>query len=607
MSQPARPNNVRGADHNERENLRSELSRLHKAMLRLAFHHAGEDADLDRQLNQMKETLRNGDKQHLTRLIENIVSVIVKRPPAGAAAPATVTNSPSGFLTMLLNQTRDRLPSVSPAREPLKALIQEAGAADPGDGVDRLLAIGRRAFDACLKAAAPESAPATQVASAGGVDPDLIEITTLRNAAQRVFGGFSPAVLESAGLSDIKRRLRRLNRQAELLAALEDGAKKLSAAYSTVQANAKVIGAPNIGNSTSRDGNDALNTTRVALLGFLSRTQLPAELQASVDALRERLQEASHPDDFLAAAVSLADLVHEANRSLRVEVTELSGFLKDVMGKLHELRAHITDTGNVHDNALKDSEALEISVGKRMNRMSDCVDQAADLQTLKVTIAEDLVRIRFDVEAFVAQERLRYADSSARLSTMTAQVQGLTAEADSLRERIRAERERATHDPLTDLANRLGLDEHMSRVYSHWQRHGGPLSVVVFDIDHFKAVNDRWGHTAGDRVLKTVSAQLHAKLRGGDFLARFGGEEFVLVLPQTDLEQAAQVAERFRQHIEICDFHHGPEPVPVTVSCGVATFHAGETPGTVFDRADQAMYQAKRQGRNRSVTESAFV
>jgi diguanylate cyclase len=611
MSPTARRKNIRGPEHDERENLRGELSRLHKAMLRLAFHHAGEDAGLDRQLNQLKETLRSGDKQQLTRLIEDIVSVIVKRPPADAAVSATATNSPgaaSAFLADLLNQTRDRLPSVSPFREPLKALIQEAGDPDltgAQDGVDRLLDIGRRAFDECLKARAPEPAPDAQVPSVGVVDPDLIEITALRNAAQRMFGGFSPAVLESAGLSDVKRRLRRLNRQADMLAALEEAAKKLSAAYSATQANTAAVGAPATGKSIPPDGDDALHSARLALLKFLSRTQLPAELKASVDAVRERLQAASHADDIQAAGVTLADLVHEANRALRVEVTELSGFLKQVMSKLQELRGHLTDTGDAQDNALKDSEALGVSVGQRMDRVSDCVDQAADLQTLKVTIAEDLARIRLDVESFVSQERSRHADTSARLSTMTAQVRGLTAEADTLRERIRAERERATHDPLTGLANRLGLDEYMTGVYGLWRRNGDALSVIVFDIDRFKSVNDRWGHTAGDRVLKTVAAQLREQMRSGDFLARFGGEEFVMILPKTDLDQGARLAEKFRQHIDSCEFHHGPEPVPVTISCGVATFHTGETPGAVFDRADQALYQAKREGRNRCVMETS--
>ena len=147
----------------------------------------------------------------------------------------------------------------------------------------------------------------------------------------------------------------------------------------------------------------------------------------------------------------------------------------------------------------------------------------------------------------------------------------------------------------------------MARVYKLWQRSGDALSVVVIDIDHFKSVNDRWGHAAGDRVLKTVSAQLRAQLRGGDFLARFGGEEFVVISPQTNLEQATHLSEKLRQHIGICDFHHTQEPVPVTISCGVATFHAGDTPDTVFDRADRALYQAKREGRNRCIKETSLV
>ncbi|MGE4294709.1 MAG: diguanylate cyclase [Campylobacterales bacterium] len=153
-----------------------------------------------------------------------------------------------------------------------------------------------------------------------------------------------------------------------------------------------------------------------------------------------------------------------------------------------------------------------------------------------------------------------------------------------------------TVDPLTGLFNRQIFNELLRREIARAKRHGDPLSLLVLDIDHFKRVNDTFGHLAGDRVLEGLAKELTATLRTSDLLSRWGGEEFAVLLPHTDCEGARQAAEKLRQAVETCEFEG---PGRITISIGAATWQTGEEMDAFFDRADRALYEAKKQGRNR--------
>jgi diguanylate cyclase (GGDEF)-like protein len=167
----------------------------------------------------------------------------------------------------------------------------------------------------------------------------------------------------------------------------------------------------------------------------------------------------------------------------------------------------------------------------------------------------------------------------------------ITAEVDlaSTRER------QATTDPLTGLLNRRGVEPQLTRAMHLATRHGTSLSVALFDIDHFKRVNDRYGHNVGDQLLRAVAGAIARTIRGGDLVARWGGEEFLVVLPHTDLEPAHCAADRIRRAVEALRV---AEIGPVTISGGVATFSAGEPLSETVGRADKLLYEAKAGGRN---------
>jgi len=163
------------------------------------------------------------------------------------------------------------------------------------------------------------------------------------------------------------------------------------------------------------------------------------------------------------------------------------------------------------------------------------------------------------------------------------------------------QRRRAAVDPLTGLRNRRAFGEQLNVEHARASRYGGALSFLLLDVDHFKHVNDTHGHPGGDAVLAAIGGLLGGCLRAPDLSARWGGEEFVVALPNTDLEGANVLAERVRKAIESMEIRHAGAAIPVTASIGAAVLRDGESVEALIDRADRAMYQAKSGGRNRVV------
>ena len=162
--------------------------------------------------------------------------------------------------------------------------------------------------------------------------------------------------------------------------------------------------------------------------------------------------------------------------------------------------------------------------------------------------------------------------------------------------------EAAQKDPLTGIGNRAALDSTLAREIELAKRHNTPLSLIAIDIDHFKRINDTHGHSFGDQVIRTVARNAAATIRSCDMLFRYGGEEFVILLSNTDTEGAMLLAERLRQRIAKLAIDQKGAPVAVTISMGIATSMSADSPDTLFIAADKALYEAKQKGRNRCCT-----
>ena len=178
---------------------------------------------------------------------------------------------------------------------------------------------------------------------------------------------------------------------------------------------------------------------------------------------------------------------------------------------------------------------------------------------------------------------------------------------EKLRQSVKASIELAITDPLTGLYNRRYLETHLANMMEHYANRGKALSVIAVDVDYFKAINDTHGHDVGDKVLQELSTRLRDNTRSVDLCCRVGGEEFILVLPNTTTDVAQQIAERLRKAVAIKSFAVGSrQPLPVTISAGVSTLGgADDSLDKLLKRADTALYQAKREGRNKVVLAAA--
>lgn len=198
-------------------------------------------------------------------------------------------------------------------------------------------------------------------------------------------------------------------------------------------------------------------------------------------------------------------------------------------------------------------------------------------------------------------------DLEARL-IVAERVRALQVEVENARrelEQVNAKLYEAAHrDVLTGLGNRLRLNEDLPAIHARFARQGYPYHVVMLDIDHFKAYNDTLGHQAGDALLAAVGRAITTNLRLGDEAYRYGGEEFLLILPNRSLDEAALGAERIRRAIGAAT-SVGSLPKPATLSAGLAGVVAGETPEQVVNRADKALYRAKDGGRDQLVVDTA--
>ena len=336
----------------------------------------------------------------------------------------------------------------------------------------------------------------------------------------------------------------------------------------------------------------------VSLLSLLGELELPPTHTEQGDQLRERLQGGLNWYELVPVLDDLAVLVLAASNSGQ---KEFAHYLKQLNERLAAFIGSISETHTGYQESLDSAKAFGDELRQQVSGLQTSVQEATDLETLKRTVDSRLEGLLSTVSAFQEQRDSREQEMVDRLQTLVARVNEMEQEAQSFRDSIEEQRQKALVDPLTGLPNRAAWNERAALEVARWQRYGGELQLAVLDVDLFKRINDNYGHLAGDRVLKIIAQELAKRLRKTDFIARFGGEEFVVLLPATPLEGAEQLLETLRAAIEACPFHFKGERLVITLSGGLTGFASGDSLEQAFERADQALYQAKGSGRNRII------
>jgi len=249
---------------------------------------------------------------------------------------------------------------------------------------------------------------------------------------------------------------------------------------------------------------------------------------------------------------------------------------------------------------------LENFDGLRLCSQLRSLDRTRNVPILAISDAEDSTRLVRGLEIGVNDYLSRPIDKNELLARVRTQIRRKRY-TERLRDNVQMSIEMAIIDPLTGLHNRRYMESHVGALVEQALSRGKPLTVLVLDIDYFKSVNDTYGHDAGDDVLREFAVRIRKSIRGIDLACRHGGEEFVVVMPETDLAVATMVAERLRRRIasEPFQIEGGARTIEVTISIGIAALSTADSAASVLKRADQALYRAKRDGRNRVVPDAA--
>jgi diguanylate cyclase len=295
------------------------------------------------------------------------------------------------------------------------------------------------------------------------------------------------------------------------------------------------------------------------------------------DALRERLGEGLSVRGIHAAAEMLA-ATRAKQHELRADRERARHALKEM---IQRMLAEIGELGQ-HTGRFTDS----------VQRYAQTIEQADSLQGLAGVVQEMVAETRA-VHAVVDGTRERLSEEHARASELERRVLELEGELRRLSDEV-------STDALTQVANRRGLLQAFEAERSRAQREAAALAVGLIDIDNFKKLNDSLGHAAGDEALKALAARTKEGLRPVDHVARFGGEEFVVLLPGADVDEGQQLLTRLQRQLTASLFMHDGREVFVTFSAGVTAFRDGEALDTALERADRALYEAKRSGKNRT-------
>lgn len=360
---------------------------------------------------------------------------------------------------------------------------------------------------------------------------------------------------------------------------------------------------PAVDNSQAANQTDALAVAKSTLLSLIE--QLPAEISNSLyeEGVDEALENAQEIDHILAVVCKIKDKLYLILEDRAKQIKKLSSFMGNVAKRLDGMKLHLDEEKNDRKASQNDRGDLTKLVGNNLQMIRESVAEADSINTLQRTIESRLDEIDTTVTSFTERESERADKAEKASSELEAQLQRMESETHQLRQSLEAARTEAIIDPLTGVSNRRAYEDRMQIEYSRWKRNHTPLVLAVMDIDHFKKINDNFGHPIGDKVLKVVAGRLQQQVRESDFFGRIGGEEFAFLLVDSTIDNALEKTETLRKSIQECNFRIKKKKFQVTMSIGLAQFKGKDTVQTVYQRADQALVQAKKSGRNQCQSE----
>ncbi len=331
---------------------------------------------------------------------------------------------------------------------------------------------------------------------------------------------------------------------------------------------------------------------------LLERLAIVQGASDSTQQIQERVRDGVGVGEW---ADTLNDIVASVASSLKrmdEEKRELEAFIINVTEQLGEITEVIAEDHRDHQCDHKDALSLHEFVQQGMSLMQQNFQTSNSLQQLKREITKNIEHIRGGVNDFVDRFNQRHEATEERNQKLTQQLSRMEQETHELQAMLNENRAKLLYDALTGVYSRMAYDERIQQEWSRWNRYQTPFSYAILDIDHFKQINDTYGHSAGDKALKIIAQLMQQYLRDSDCVFRIGGEEFVLLLTETSAQSANKLVAKLREAIAESSIHFKGDPVRLTLSAGITETRDGDTIETIYERADAALYKAKHSGRN---------
>ncbi|MGK0248239.1 MAG: diguanylate cyclase [Oleispira sp.] len=334
----------------------------------------------------------------------------------------------------------------------------------------------------------------------------------------------------------------------------------------------------------------------VMLTNLLTQLVIPTRYNDQLDDLKKTLTSKLNGYELVPLLEQVTHLVIDA---LGDGQEEFEYFLQGLDQRLETIQQLVNNASHRQINRRDARFVFEGLLEGQVDSILSVVNSEHSLGELGDSIGEQLGLIIQAMQAYSSEEYHRETEITEQLRNMQLKLDDMVKLAESAQYAIEEQRKKAMHDYLTEMPNREAYQQRLEQEVQRIDRYGGKLSLMVCDVDSFKRINDAYGHLAGDKVLRIIAKSMQRNLRSTDFIARFGGEEFVALMPETSTREAEIVAEKMRKKIEESPFNFKKEPVQITVSFGISEFAEGESAADVFSRADKALYEAKDKGRNR--------
>ncbi len=325
------------------------------------------------------------------------------------------------------------------------------------------------------------------------------------------------------------------------------------------------------------------------------QVSLPERAERRVQELESRVSGSTDLDQVRYVLDEMAQLIVSAvGRGQR----EFEQFLANLDERLVRIQAEFQGGALNLESWQELCDQYDRELDREIDDMGRNAQTATDLPSLQGAVQQHIDRLSSTLNEFRNAGTEREEQLKDQVQSLQEKVTALEAQSDTIKAELQEERRRATTDMLTQLPNREALEGRMQEEYQRWQRYQQAVSLAILDIDHFKPVNDTYGHLAGDKVLQLLAKSLRENLRQTDFIARYGGEEFIVLMPGTTAQTAYEVIDKLRERIRSLPFHFRKEPVEVTFSAGIVGFNNDIGAHRLLDVADRALYRAKENGRN---------